>query len=343
MNPSKDIKPYPLDAFTKGREIADAHIEYLKATVETMTERTVNELIAALKSSSGSTLIDMSDEQWEQLASAALTIGSFGIDKITRRLTLQAARYGWSQAYDYRPIATQIHAIATPARKIINGLNYRGKCVRAVIKAMYGNSEDDSGCELEERLVTNLAQIQQWQSDIFESFEKDKGVKERFHSMYNKEWDEFCEEWNASKIEMRYYSGIGFEGILIKYLKRLSEESSKSKIQWEPVLNFDGRVRRPDAVLSSGFMMDFKRKPDRLSYLINIPNLSNSDFNSVSLDLMDVIEQAAGLKHVETGRDPLSNPNILQVDILGEFTMEQSKRALGEIDSYLMKRFPKGQ
>ena len=89
--------------------------------------------------------------------------------------------------------------------------------------------------------------------------------------------------------------------------------------------------------------MDFKRKPDRLSYLINILNLSNSDFNSVSLDLMDVIEQAAGLKHVETGRDPLSNPNILQVDILGEFTMEQSKRALGEIDSYLMKRFPKGQ
>jgi hypothetical protein len=343
MNHSKDIEPFPLTAFTTGREIADAHLEYLKTTVETMTERTVNELIAALKSSSGSTLVDMTDDQWEQLANAALTIGSFAIDKITRRLKLQAAKYGWSQAYDYRPIATQIHAIATPARKIINGLNYRGKCVRAVLKVQNVDSTGESGSELQNRLVTNLEQIQRWQSDIFEAFEKDKGVKERFHSMYNKEWDEFCEEWNASKIEMRYYSGIGFEGILIKYLKRLSEESSKSKIQWEPVLNFDGRVRRPDAVLSSGFMMDFKRKPDRLSYLINIPNLSNSDFNSVSLDLMDVIEQATGLKHVETGRDPLSNPNILQVDILGEFTMEQSKRALGEIDSYLMKRFTKGK
>ena len=342
MNPSKDVEPFPLTAFTTGRDIADAHLEYLKTTVETMTERTVNELIAALKSSSGSTLVDMTDDQWEQLANAALTIGSFAIDKIARRLKFQAAKYGWSQDYDYRPIATQIHAIATPARKIINGLNYRGKCVRAVLKVQNVDSTGESGSELQNRPVTNLELIQRWQSDIFEAFEKDKGVKERFHSMYNKEWDEFCEEWNASKIEMRYYSGIGFEGILIKYLKRLSEESSKSKIQWEPVLNFDGRVRRPDAVLSSGFMMDFKRKPDRLSYLINILNLSNSDFNSVSLDLMDVIEQATGLKHVETGRDPLSNPNILQVDILGEFTMEQSKRALGEIDSYLMKRFPKG-
>ena len=342
MNPSKDVEPFPLTAFTTGREIADAHLEYLKTTVEAITERTVNELIAALKSSSGSTLIDMTDDQWEQLANAALTIGSFAIDKITRRLKFQAAKYGWPQDYDYRPIATQIHAIASPARKIINGLNYRGKCVRAVLKVQHIDSTGESGSELQNRLVTNLEQIQSWQSDIFVAFEKDKGVKERFHSMYNKEWDEFCEEWNAAKIEMRYYSGVGFEGILIKYLKRLSEESSKSKIQWEPVLNFDGKIRRPDAVLSSGFTMDFKRKPDQLSFLINIPSLSNSDFNSVSLDLMDLIEQATGLKHVETGRDPLINPNILKVDILGEFTMEQSKRALGEIDSYLMKRFPKG-
>jgi hypothetical protein len=342
MNPSKDIEPFPLTAFTTGREIADAHLEYLKTTVETMTERTVNELIAALKSSSGSTLIDMSDDQWEQLANSALTIGSQAIDKITRRLKLQAAKYGWSQGYDYRPIATQIHAIAAPARKIINGLNYRGKCVRAVLKVQHSQSSGESESELHARLVTNLEQIQLWQSDSFAAFEKDKSVKERFHSMYKKEWDEFCSEWKTSKIEMRHFSGIGFESILIKYLMRLSEESSKSKIQWEPVLNFDGKIRRPDAVLSSGFMMDFKRKPDKLTFLINIPNLSNSDFNSVSLDLMDVIEQATGLKHVETGRDALSNPSILQVDRLGEFTMEQSKRALGEIDSYLMKRFPKG-
>jgi predicted DNA binding CopG/RHH family protein len=342
MNPSKNIEPFPLTAFTTGKDLADAHLEYLKSTVETMTERTVSELIAALKSSSGSTLIDMSEHQWEQLANAALTIGSFAIDKITRRLTLQAAKYGWSQAYDYRPIATQIHAIATPARKIINGLNYRGKCVRAVLKVHTSEFMGEAGSELQNRHVTNLEQIQRWQSDSFALFEKDKSVNERFHSMYNKEWDEFCEEWNTSKIEMRYYSGIGFEGILVKYLKRLSEESSKSKIQWEPVLNFDGKVRRPDAVLSSGFMMDLKRKPDQLSFLINIPNLTNSDFNIVSLDLMDVIEQATGLKHVETGRDPRNNPDVLQVDIVGEFTMEQSKQALGEIDSYLMRRFPKG-
>ena len=311
--------------------------------MDALTERTENELIEALKASSGSTLIDMSDGQWNKLASAALTIGSFAIDKITRRLTLQGAKNGWSQGFDYRPIATQIHAIATPARKIINGLNYRGKCVRAVLKVQNFDSTNNEGKELQVRLVTNLEELKKWQSDSFVVFEKDKAVNERFHSMYQKEWEEFCEEWNAAKVELRFYSGSGFESILEKYLMRLSEESSKSNIQWQPVISVEGKKSRPDAMLTAGFTVNFKRKPEQLTFLIDIPNLSNSEFNSISLDLMDLIEQKTGIKYVETGRNLTNDTNVLQIDILGEFTMEQSKLALSEIDSYLTKRFPNGK
>ena len=311
--------------------------------MEALTDRTEDELIEALKASSGSTLVDMSDGQWKQLASAALTIGSFAIDKITRRLTLQGAKNGWSQGYDYRPIATQIHAIATPARKIINGLNYRGKCVRAVLKVQNFESVNSAGKELQVRLVTNLDQLKKWQSDSFVVFEKDKAVNERFHSMYQKEWEEFCEEWNAAKVELRFYSGSGFESILEKYLMRLSEESSKSNIQWQPVINVEGKRSRPDAMLTSGFTVNFKRKPEQLTFLVDIPNLTNSEFNSISLDLMDLIEQKTGIKCVETGRNLTNDPNVLQIDILGEFTMEQSKLALSEIDTYLTNRFPNGK
>jgi len=343
MSSTSQIEPFPLKSDTTGRDLAEAHLKYLKSTVDELTERTVAQLIDALKSSSGPTLIDMSDDQWKQLANAGLTIGSLAIDKITRRLTMQAAKYGWEQSFDYRPIATQIHAIATPTRKIINGLNYRAKCVRAVLKIQNFDSSSDAGKELQLRRVTNLDQIKQWQSDCFAAFERDENVSERFHSMYSKEWYEFCEEWNAAKIEMRYFSGYGFESILDKYLMRLTEESSKSKIQWEPVLNIGGRVFRPDAILSAGFSIDFKRKPDKLTFLITIPHMQNSEFNAISLDLMELIEQETGIKYVETGRNLKSEPDVLQIDMLGDFTMAQVKRALGEIDNYLSKRYPQGK
>ena len=343
MSSTSQIEPFPLKSDTTGRDLAEAHLKYLKSTVDELAEQTVSQLIDALKSSSGPTLIDMSDDQWKQLANSALTIGSGAIDKITRRLTLQAAKYGWLQSYDYRPIATQIHAIATPARKIINGLNYRGKCVRAVLKLQNFDSANDAGKELQLRKVTNLEALRSWQTDCFAVFERDKTVSERFHSMYSKEWFEFCEEWNAAKIEMRYFGGVGFEAILAKYLVRLSEESSKSKIQWEPALSSMSQSSRPDGVLASGFTINFKRKPEQLTFLIEIPDLTNSEFNAISLDLMDLIEEKTGIKYVETGRSLKNQPDVLEIDILGEFTAAQSKLALNEIDTYLTKRFPQGK
>ena len=343
MDPVSPLEPFPLSPPATGKSLSQAHLNYLKSTVTTLAASTQEGLIKALKDSSGTNMIEMTDDQWQQLAGTALTIGSSGLDKIAKKLSIQAAMYGWAKDYDYRPIATQIHAIATPARKIINGLNFRGKCVRAVLKVQSSDTKNEEILELQQRSISSLQEVIKWQGDNYDAFEKDKAVDKRFHPNYKKEWVDFCGEWNASKIDMSYFSGKSLESIYFTYLKKLNEESNKSKIQWEPVLNLSGKVIRPDAVLRSGFLMNFKRKPEKLSFLIDIPNLDYTEFNAISLDLMDLIEQVTGIKHVETGRDMHKSPNVLQVDLLGEFTMAQSKVALGEIDSYLMKRFPKGQ
>jgi hypothetical protein len=89
--------------------------------------------------------------------------------------------------------------------------------------------------------------------------------------------------------------------------------------------------------------MNLKRKPDQLTFLIDIPNLTNTEFNEISLDLIDLIDQKTGIKYVETERNPKNDPNVLQIDLLGVFTMDQSKQALSEIDTYLTKRFPNGK
>ena len=133
------------------------------------------------------------------------------------------------------------------------------------------------------------------------------------------------------------------ESIFERHLMRLTEESNKSKIQWEPVFRTGSKTSRPDALLTSGFSMNLKRKPDQLTFLIDIPNLTNTEFNEISLDLIDLIEQKTGIKYVETERNPKNDPNVLQIDLLGVFTTDQSKQALSEIDTYLTKRFPNGK
>jgi hypothetical protein len=285
----------------------------------------------------------MSDEEWEQLASTALTIGSSALDKIEKKLTLLSAKYAWAKGFDYRPIATQIHAIAGPARKTINSLNFRSKCVRAVLKVQNTQNSTEAIAELRNRIISNLEDVSMWQADSVVAFENEKSVNPSFRSNYVKEWWDFCGEWNSAKIEMKKVSDRSLESIYENSLMRLTEESKKSKIQWEPVLNIAGTRSRSDALLTSGFTVNFKRKPEQLTYLIDIPNLTNTEFNSISLDLMDLIEQVTGIKHVETGRDSRNSPNVLQVDLMGEFTMAQSKVALGEIDSYLVKRFPQSK
>jgi len=339
MNSTSQIEPFPLGPETTGHLVAEAHLTYLKSTVRALIDSTEQGLIQALKDSSGTTLIDMTDDEWKQLAVTALTIGSSALDKIEKKLSLQAAKYHWAKGYDYRPIATQIHTIATPARKIINGLNFRAKCVRAVIKVQTAETAMEEAKALRVRSIIDLKDIVAWQADSYAVFEKDKTVHSRFHPNYKKEWTEFCEEWNASKIDMRYYSGNSLESIYQKYLSRLTEESNKSNIKWEPVLQKDGRTSRPDGILGSGFPFELKRKPGQLTFAITIPTLTDSELHATALDLMDVIEKVTGLENVEIGFNGAKDPNILEVILFGSYTSEQSKLALNEIDTYLKQHF----
>lgn len=300
-------------------------------------------MVEALQASSGNALVNMSDDEWKQLASTALTIGSSAIDKITKKLSLLSAKHEWAHGFDYRPIATQIHAIAMPARKTINSLNYRSKCVRAVLKVQNTQNAHEIVAELRNRVVSNLEDLIKWQADSVTAFENDKSVSSSFHANYKKEWVDFCEEWNSAKILMGEIPNRSLESIFERHLMRLTEESNKSKIQWEPVFRTGSKTSRPDALLTSGFSMNLKRKPDQLTFLIDIPNLTNTEFNEISLDLIDLIEQKTGIKYVETERNPKNDPNVLQIDLLGVFTTDQSKQALSEIDAYLTKRFPNGK
>jgi hypothetical protein len=142
---------------------------------------------------------------------------------------------------------------------------------------------------------------------------------------------------------MSTVSSRSLESIFEKHLMSMTTESEKSKIQWEPVFKSGEKNSRPDAVLASGFSVNFKRKPDQFTLLIDIPNLTNTDFNEISLDLIELIEQKTGIKHVETGRNPKNDPDTLQIDLLGDFMIGQSRLAMSEIDSYLTKRFPNGK
>jgi hypothetical protein len=287
-------------------------------------------------------LINLTDDEWKQLASTALTIGSSALDKITKKLSLLSAKYEWAQGFDFRPIATQIDAIAAPARKTINSLNYRSKCVRAVLKVQNAQNETEAIAELKYRVISNLDDLTKWQADSVVAFENDKSVSTSFHANYIKEWVYFCEEWNSAKIDINAVSSRSLESIFEKHLMSMTAESEKSKIQWEPVFKSGEKISRPDAVLASGFTVNFKRKPDQLTLFIDIPNLTSAEFNQISLDLIELIEQKTGIKHVETGRSAKNDPNILQIDLLGDFMIGQSRLAMSEIDAYLTKRFPQG-
>ncbi len=281
----------------------------------------------------------MCDEEWEQLASTALTIGSPALDKIEKKLTLLSAKHAWTQGFDYRPIATQIHTIAGPARKTINSLNFRSKCVRAVLKVQSTQNATEAIAELQNRMISNLEDVIKWQADSVAAFENEKSVNPSFRSNYVKEWIDFCGEWNSAKIEMKHKSERSLESIFENSLMLLTQESKKSKIQWEPVLRSSGKISRPDGIMTSGFPFDLKRQPGQLTIVISIPKLTDSELHNTAVDLMDVIENVTGLVTVEIGFNGAKDPNILEVIFFESYTTEQLKLALSGIDTYLKEHF----
>ncbi len=324
---------------TSGSVLATACLAYLKSATSRLDDRTTQELVAAIKKASQGAELNLSDKDWTRLADAALTIGSEALDRLTRRITILATASGWSTDFDYRPIATQIHAMSGPARKIRNAIAHRAKCVRAVLKVQTEGDLTGYGEELAKSKYPTIDAVYSWQQGSFKAFELQGSVNSRFHSMYHKEWEEFCKEWNEFNFGKVNEKLEGLESIFEKYIRDLSNESSKFKLQWNYALNPNPSFLGVESKHLITF--DFKRKAENFTISIRIPNMQQKDFNSISLDLMDLVETTTGLKHIDTLRGG-KDADLLNVEVYGDYSMDQLKIVLKEIEQYFEKKYPRG-
>ena len=324
---------------TTGAELATACLAYLKGATARFDDQTTQELVAAIKKASQGAELNLSDKDWTRLADAALTIGSEALDRLTRRITILATASGWSTDFDYRPIATQIHAMSGPARKIRNAIAHRAKCVRAVLKVQTESNATGYAGELAGTKYATVDAVSSWQQGSFKAFELQGSVNSRFHSMYYKEWEEFCKEWNEFTFGKVGSQPSGLESIFEKYIRDLSSESSKFKLQWNYPPSKNISFLRVES--SNRITFDFKRKAENFTISIRIPNMQQKDFNLISIDLMDLVETTTGLKHIDTLRGG-KDADLLNVEVYGDYSMDQLKTVLKEIEQYFERKYPDG-
>lgn len=324
---------------TTGAVLAATCLAYLKGATARLDDQTTEELVAAIKKASQGAELNLSDKDWTRLADAALTIGSEALDRLTRRITILATASGWSTDFDYRPIATQIHAMSGPARKIRNAIAHRAKCVRAVLKVQTESNATGYAEELAGAKYSTIDAVISWQRGSFRAFELQGSVNSRFHSMYHKEWEEFCNEWNEFNFGKLGTQTAGLESIFEKYIKTLSSESSKFKLQWNYPQSNNLSFLRVES--KNRITFDFKRKPENFTISIRIPNMQQKDFNSISIDLMDLVEMTTGLRHIDTLRGG-KDADLLNVEVYGDYSMDQLKTVLNEIEQYFEKKYPYG-
>ena len=324
-----------IDQNTTGAELASACLEYLKDATSRFDNQTTQELVGAIKDASHGAELNLSDKDWTRLADAALTIGSGALDRLTRRITILAAASGWSADFDARPIATQIHAMSGPARKIRNAFAHRAKCVRAVLKVQTESIPTGYSKELRATRCSTVEEVVSWQQESFRAFELQGSVNARFHSMYQKEWEEFCKEWNEfifGKVDPRT---AGLQSIFEKHISELFKESSKFKLQWNYTLGQN--LSAPKVTSKSDITFDFKRRAENFTISLRIPNMNQKDFNTISVDLMDLIESSTGLTHIDTLRGG-KDADLLNVEVYGKYSMDQFKTVLNKIEQYLERK-----
>ena len=61
--------------------------------------------------------------------------------------------------------------------------------------------------------------------------------------------------------------------------------------------------------------------------------MTQKDYNTISLDLMDIVESSTGLKHIDTLRGG-KDSDLLNVEVYGKYSMEQLKTVLEKIEQY---------
>jgi len=279
----------------------------------------------------------VSERDIDRLAEATLTIGSFAIDRITRRLELIGAAAGWGESADYRAIAHQLHSVTGQARKLKNSVAQRRKCVKAILsKPEFTNKNQIDGTwELSQ--IKDVSTFSEWARYVFKAFEKSGQVKERFLTTYEYEWDAF------TKDAMRYLlvSGIPDDEAIRsrydKYINVFVQEISKTNLKWvsEFVTDFG---KRADFAISNGVAIDLKKRPDHFSFIVTIPSSFETNFREIPLALMDLLEQKPGFKYVDISQ-PLADTHQMTIEIRDSYTMEEIAVAQTEILQYFEKRF----
>lgn len=324
---------------TQGARLAQALLEYLNwecFEAESKNKEAVREALRQIISKSGHGN-DISERELERLVEATLTIGSFAIDRITRRLELIGAAAGWSSSTDYRALAHQLHSITGQARKLKNSVAQRRKCVKAILtRPDYSNQKPIDGV-WEWTQIKDLDSLAKWTTHAFRVFRESEQVKERFITTYEYEWTAFTKDAIKYLFDPNTPENESLKSRYDKYIEIFTQEISKTNLKWlSEVVTSNGK--RVDFEISNGVAIDLKKRPDHFTFIVTIPSNFESNFHEIPLALMDLLEQRPGFKYVDISQSD-GETHKMSIEIRDNYTMEQIAIAQSEILQYFDKRF----
>ena len=335
-----ELRPPQRLAFgtARGSRLSQAMLEYLNwecFEAESRNKDGVRQALSQIIYGSGHGG-KISERDLDRLAEATLTIGSFAIDRITRRLELIGATAGWGESADYRAIAHQLHSVTGQARKLKNSVAQRRKCVKAILSKPEKSVNDDQ-LTLDWLEIKNTNSLAEWTVNTFAAFKKSGQVKERFLTTYQYEWDAFTKDAVGYLFTTHISEDQGIKSRYDKYIDIFVQEISKTNLKWvSEAVTSTGK--RADFAISNGVSIDLKKRPDHFSFIVTIPSNFESNFREIPLALMDLLEQKPGFKYVDISQ-PMADTHQMTIEIRDAYTMEEIAVAQTEILKYFEARF----
>ena len=323
---------------TRGSRLSQAMLEYLNwecFEAESRNKEGVRQALSQIIYGSGHGG-KISERDLDRLAEATLTIGSFAIDRITRRLELIGVAAGWGESADYRAIAHQLHSVTGQARKLKNSVAQRRKCVKAILSKPEKSVNDDQ-LTLDWLEIKNTKSLAEWTVNTFAAFKKSGQVKERFLTTYQYEWDAFNSDAIGYLFTTHISEDEGIKSRYDKYIDIFVQEISKTNLKWvSEVVTSTGK--RVDFAIDNGVSIDLKKRPDHFSFIVTIPSNFETNFREIPLTLMDLLEQKPGFKYVDISQ-PIADTHQMTIEIRDDYTMEEIAVAQTQILQYFEKRF----
>ena len=324
---------------TRGSRLSQAMLEYLNwecFEAESRNKEGVRQALSQIIYGSGHGG-KISERDLDRLAEATLTIGSFAIDRIARRLELIGAAAGWGESADYRAIAHQLHSVTGQARKLKNSVAQRRKCIKAILSKPELTNKDQDNLTRDRLEIKNTSSLVGWLMSAFEDFKKSGQVKERFLTTYQYEWDAFTNDAVSYLFTTHISEDEGIKSRYDKYIDIFVQEISKTNLKWvSEVVTSTGK--RADFAISNGVSIDLKKRPDHFSFIVTIPSNFETNFREIPLALMDILQQKPGFKYVDISQ-PLAKTHQMTIEIRDAYTMDEIAVAQSEILQYFERRF----